>query len=326
MNVLNPVIVIFIIFLLLELLYFKIADKYDIIDKPNQRSSHTQITLRGGGVIFYFSALAYYILHPSYYYFILGLTLIALISFIDDVFTISNTIRILIHLLSISLLSYQIGLFSLPLLIIIPSIIVMIGIINAYNFMDGINGITAANSLAILLLLFIVNKDIQFIDVDFIIYSLLSVLVFAFFNFRQKAKCFAGDVGSVSMAFIILFLLGLLIIKTGNFSYILFLLVYGVDAIWTIVCRLMKKENIFEAHRTHLYQFLANELGFNKLLISFGYGLLQFIIGLVVIYYDNKSLSTQWIVSITITLILSVVYLLVKQNILKKLAQKINGR
>lgn len=308
------------LFLIIELLYFKIADKYNIIDKPNQRSSHAQITLRGGGIIFYFAALAYFILHPAYYYFFIGLTLIALISFLDDVFTISNTVRIIIHLLSISLLSFQIGLFNYSLLIIIPAVVVMIGIINAYNFMDGINGITACYSLSVLSLLYMVNKMVQFIEPDFIVYSVIALLVFAFFNFRQKAKCFAGDVGSVSMAFILIFLLGLLILKTGNLNYILFLLVYGVDTVWTIVRRLVRRENIFQAHRTHLYQFLANELGMNRLWISFGYGLLQWVIGFFVISYANQPLSIQWIYSLAIVVLSSGIYLWVKQQILRKAA------
>ena len=307
-----------IVLFVIELLYFKLANHYNITDKPNQRSSHTQITLRGGGVIFYFAALAYFVVHPSYYYFFIGLTFISLISFLDDVVTISNTIRIFFHLLSISLLSYQIGLFAFSLFIILPAIIVMIGIINAYNFMDGINGITAAYSLAILSLLLIVNKEVQFVESEFIIYALLSVLVFGFFNFRQKAKCFAGDVGSVSIAFILIFLLGMLIIKTSNFHYLLFLLVYGVDTIWTIVWRLMRKENIFKAHRTHLFQFLANEMGINKLWVSFSYSFLQFIIGLLVISYINKPLLIQWAWSLTIIILLSGIYLLFKQQILKK--------
>ena len=305
-------------FILIELIYFKIADKYNIIDKPNHRSSHTQITLRGGGVIFYFAALSYFIFHPAYYYFFIGLTLIALISFLDDIFTISNTIRILIHLLSISLLSYQIGLFSYPVFLILPAIIVMIGIINAYNFMDGINGITAYYSLSVLSLLYMVNKTVQFVEPVFILYVAVAVLVFAFFNFRQKAKCFAGDVGSVSMAFILIFLIGLLIMKTGNLIYLLFLLIYGLDAIWTILRRLSKKENIFQAHRTHLYQLMANEMGMNRLWISFSYGFLQLLVGGAVLFISQQTVLIQTVFAVSLIVGLSLIYLLFKHSILKK--------
>jgi UDP-N-acetylmuramyl pentapeptide phosphotransferase/UDP-N-acetylglucosamine-1-phosphate transferase len=194
----------------------------------------------------------------------------------------------------------------------------MIGIINAYNFMDGINGITACYSLAVLALLFWVNNEVHFIDADFILYCIMAVAVFAFFNFRKKAKCFAGDVGSVSIAFIILFLLGLLMVKTGNVIYVLFLLVYGLDAIWTIVRRLMRKENIFEAHRTHLYQLMANEMGMNRLLISLSYGLLQLVIGCGIIFLSKQSLATQVVISLSVILGFSLIYLVVKKNILQK--------
>src|SRR5690606_13748479 len=124
----------------------------------------------------------------------------------------------------------------------------------------------------------------NFIDQRLLIFSFVSVLVFSYFNFRKRAKTFAGDVGSVSIAYILLFSLGALILKTGNLIYLLFLTVYGIDAVWTIVQRMILKENIFEAHRSHLYQYLGNEAGFNKLIISFLYGFIQFIIGLSVIW------------------------------------------
>src|SRR5690606_13685992 len=142
-------------------------------------------------------------------------------------------------------------------------------------------------------LLVIVDNTHDFIAEDLILFSMMGVLVFAFFNFRLVAKCFAGDVGSVSIAFIILFALGALIFKTGNFIYILFLAVYGIDSVWTIIRRVANGENIFEAHRSHLYQFLSNEAGVNKLLISFLYGLVQFMIGLAVIYITEESFELQ---------------------------------
>ncbi|MBB1149748.1 glycosyltransferase family 4 protein [Myroides sp. NP-2] len=306
-----------------ELVYFKIADKYNIIDKPNERSSHTQITLRGGGVVFYFGALAFFIYSGfEYPYFFLGLTAITLISFLDDIFTLSNKIRLLIHLISVLLMFYQWDLFSLSWLWIIPALIGVIGTINAYNFMDGINGITAWYSMIVLALLATVNSDIHFIDQNLIIFTMLGAAVFAFFNFRVKAKAFAGDVGSVCMAFIVVFLLGQLIIATGNFIYILFLAIYGIDAVWTIVRRFLKKENIFQAHRSHLYQYLSNEADVNKLYVAFGYGLLQYFIGSSVIALTKESIGIQLGVGVAIIVVLSIVYLILKQNIIKKYVDK----
>ncbi|MDM1384242.1 glycosyltransferase family 4 protein [Myroides marinus] len=302
-----------------ELVYFKIADKYNIIDKPNERSSHTQITLRGGGVVFYFGALAYFIYSGfEYPYFIIGLTAITLISFLDDIFTLSNKIRLLVHLGSVLLMFYQWNLFELSWLWIVSALIGVIGTINAYNFMDGINGITAWYSIVVLALLALVNQTVGFVAMDLILFALLGAVVFAFFNFRTKAKAFAGDVGSVSMAFIVVFLLGQLIITTGNFSYILFLAVYGIDAVWTIVRRALNKENIFQAHRTHLYQYLSNEAKVNKLYVSFGYGVLQFIIGYAVILMTSQEMCTQVAFAGGVLVVMSVVYLVVKKKVIER--------
>lgn len=304
---------------ILELVYFKIADKFNIIDKPNERSSHTQITLRGGGVIFYIAALLYFIISDFQYpYFFLGLTMITLVSFMDDVMTLSNKIRLLVQLVSMLLMFYQVGMFSLAWWIIPVALVVSVGTINAYNFMDGINGITVSNSLAVLILLAIVNYSVPFVDADIIYYSILSCLVFGYFNFRNKAKAFAGDVGSVAIAFIILFLLAKLIVHTGNIIYILFLLVYGLDAVWTIVRRILKKENIFEAHRSHLYQFYANENKSNRLLISSIYGIIQLAIGFAIIAISKESFINQLLFSILLLIIGSSIYLLLKQNLIKK--------
>ena len=193
-----------------------------------------------------------------------------------------------------------------------------IGIINAYNFMDGINGITVFYSLSVLLLFAIANYFNPFIDSDFIYYSLLSCLVFGFFNFRNTAKCFAGDVGSVAMAFIILFLLIKLVIHTNNYIFVLFLLVYGVDTAWTIVRRLLRKENILLAHRTHLYQFFANENNSNRLLISTVYGMIQFLIGLLIIYISSQDFYVQWATALGLIVLCSVVYLWLKSYLIKK--------
>lgn len=312
-------IIIFIILFVLELLYFRIADRLNIIDKPNDRSSHTMITLRGGGIIFYFGALIYFIYSGfEYPWFFAGLTLMTIVSFLDDIFTLSNKIRLFIHFSSVLLMAYQLDLFDMPWYYLLIGFVVVVGVINAYNFMDGINGITACYSLAVGALLMIVNQQFSFVEKDLLIFSLLGVLVFGFFNFRTKAKCFAGDVGSVAIAYILLFALGLLILKTGNLIYILFLAIYGVDAVWTIIRRIGRGENIFEAHRSHLYQYLGNEAGVNKLLISFLYGAFQFGIGYMVIKYSNQSLQTRLIFSASLISLLSIIYLLLKAFIIKR--------
>lgn len=312
-----------ILLFLLELLYFKIAHKFDIIDKPNQRSSHTSVTLRGGGIIFYIAILIFFTQSGySYSWFMLGLTLMAGISFLDDILEISTRLRLAIHFTSVLLMAFQLGIFSPPWYYIVVTFIFVVGVINAYNFMDGINGLTAVYSLVICGLLYYVNQTVQFIEPDYLIYTFLGILVFAFFNFRNKAKCFAGDVGSVSIAYILLFALGTLIFKTGDFIYILFLAVYGVDAIWSIVRRLYLGENILEGHRTHLYQYLANEVGYNRLVISGLYATLQLLIGVLVINIARYDYETQWLFAALLLSVLSAVYLLIKQYIIRTYVSK----
>ncbi len=255
-------IIILVLLFVAELFYFRVADKFNIIDKPNERSSHSRITLRGGGIIFYFGALAYFLSnHWEYPWFMLALTLITFISFVDDIRSTSQGLRLVFHFTAMALMFYQWGLFSLSWWWIIIALIVCTGIINAYNFMDGINGITGGYSLVILGALAYINSEITaFAEPALINIVLCSVLVFCFFNFRKKAKCFAGDVGSVSIAFILLFLIGKLILTTGDFSWIILLVVYGVDSVLTIIHRLMLHENIGLPHRKHMYQLMANEL------------------------------------------------------------------
>lgn len=272
--------IILVLLFLAELFYFYIADKYNIIDKPNERSSHTQITLRGGGIIFYLGVLVYFLISQfEYPWFMLALTLVAVISFVDDIRSISQGLRLVFHFTAMGLMFYQWELFTLPWWTVVVALIACTGIINAYNFMDGINGITGGYSLVVLgALAFINHRVVSFVEPGLIYTMLCAVLVFNFFNFRKRAKCFAGDVGSVSIAFIILFLIGKLIIDTEDFSWIVLLAVYGADSVLTIVHRLMLHENIGLPHRKHLYQIMANELKIPHVAVSLTYMLVQAIV------------------------------------------------
>ena len=282
------VIILFLLFLT-ELFYFRVADKFNIIDKPNERSSHSRITLRGGGIIFYFGALAYFLTNDwEYPWFILALSLITFISFVDDIRSTSQGLRLVFHFSAMALMFYQWGLFSLSWWWIITALIVCTGIINAYNFMDGINGITGGYSLIILGALAYINEEMVSFAEPALIYTVLcSVVVFCFFNFRRKAKCFAGDVGSVSIAFILLFLIGKLILKTEDFSWMILLAVYGVDSVLTIIHRLMLHENIGLPHRKHMYQLMANELKIPHVVVSLVYMAVQAIVIIGYIYCQN---------------------------------------
>lgn len=312
---------------ILLLIYFKIADHYNIIDKPNHRSAHSEITLRGGGIIYPIAFLLFltnlFIGHNStdnfQNYFIFGLGMLALctISFIDDILDLSSKIRLVFHFISVTLLLYFINAFQLLPIWAIPILfIVIIGILNAYNFMDGINGMTGLYSLVILSTLLYINQNLtKFTDDNFIIYPIVASLVFLFFNFRKKAKCFMGDIGSMGVAFWVLALLGLLMMKTQDIKYILFLTVYGVDVVLTIVERFKLKENIFEAHRRHLYQLFSNEKKVSHLIISSIYTLLQLIINVLVILLKFPN----WFIFAMIILPILLLYIIIKYYIKKNL-------
>ena len=295
--------VILILLLVLELVYFRVADRFNIIDKPNQRSSHSTIVLRGGGIVFLLGVWiwAAFFGFPggnAYPLFLAAVTLAAGISFVDDVKSLPDAVRLAIQFVAMALLIGQLyvaageGSFladsSLPMLMLffVAALVVCVGATNIYNFMDGINGITAGYSLAVLVPLALMNARSEFIDGSFLVVAILAVLVFSFFNFRPrgKAKCFAGDVGSVGIAFVLLFAIGMLIVRTGDVSWLVFLLVYGVDGCLTICHRIMLHENLGEAHRKHAYQLMANELGLSHVVVSVIYMVLQLVISLGFIY------------------------------------------
>lgn len=332
--------IIFIILLLLELAYFKIADKFNIIDKPNERSSHSTIVLRGGGIIFLLGAWMWSIAFGFQYpWFLLGLTLVAGVSFIDDIHSLPDSVRLVMQFTAAALAFYQLGMLSgewfetngvlVGGLLILLALIVYVGATNVINFMDGINGITAGYALAVLLPLLAINcgskvqevqevQEVQggYVDQSLVFVSILSVLVFCIFNFRPKgkAKCFAGDVGSIGIAFIMLFLIGKAIIATGDLTYLIFLLVYGVDGVLTICHRIMLHENLGEAHRKHAYQLMANELKIGHVKVSMLYMAMQLVVSLGFIYVCPDNVLCHWMYLIGAFVVLAIAYVLFKKK------------
>ena len=305
-----------------EIIYFRIADKFNIIDKPNGRSSHSSIVLRGGGVIFIVGAWLYAAFYGVQLWpFLVGLTMIAGISFVDDVKPLPDSVRLVVQFIAMGLMFYQWGILHWEYCwIVILGLILCVGIINAYNFMDGINGITGGYSLAILIPLAWLNHNggtsiARFTDQNLIYVTILADFVFCFFNFRPrgKAKCFAGDVGSVGVAFILVYMVGALILKTGDFTYIMLLALYGVDSVLTIVHRILLHENIGQAHRKHVYQLMANELKMSHVTVSVIYMLLQLTIALGLILIPDTALC-HWGYLFVVLLLLALAYVLFKKK------------
>lgn len=317
-------ILLFIYALAILIFYIYLAKKFNIIDKPNSRSSHSQVTVRGGGMIFPIVALTWFFWSGFQYpMFFLGLFFLSIVSFLDDIFQLSSSIRFIVQLGTILLLFSNIGFALFPFWIWILMVFLAVGVLNSYNFMDGINGITAGYSSSVLFGLWVVNNfQVKFINNDFIYFMAISLLVFSLFNFRLKAKCFAGDVGSISIAFILVFMLALLIVKTHNPLYLLFLSIYGVESTLTIIYRIWLKENIFEPHRKHVYQLLANELRLAHPLISIIYSFIQLLICFIV-YTTIKSsidVSVHLTMAFCTLTILVLLFISARININKYLA------
>ena len=288
--------IIFLLLFILEVAYFKVADHFNIIDKPSERGSSKYITLRGGGIIFYFGALIWFLLSGFHFWlFFAGLSIVSILSFVDDVHSLSPRLRLPLQFVGILLLLCQLiwstcnGLcpdsahIFYILFFVIAGLIVCTGAMNIFNFMDGINGITGGYSLIVLAaILYTLNchtiqagESLAHWVSLLVTITLLADVVFCFFNFRSRAKCFAGDVGSVSIAFIILFSLGFIIVQTHDLSLLSFLVVYGVDGCLTIIHRLMLHEKISLPHRKHLFQIMANELHIPHVAVSLVYMLVQ---------------------------------------------------
>lgn len=316
--------IISLVLLALEVIYFCVADHFNIIDRPNQRSSHSSIVLRGGGVIFLLSVWIWSAFFGFHYpLFLAAVTLAAGVSFVDDIRSLPDSVRLVAQFAAMGLMIWQIfavgsDAFAFgdsvwaKVAFVLASLIVCVGATNIYNFMDGINGITAGYSLAVLIPLMLMNARVGFVEPAFLVVMVLAVLVFSVFNFRPrgKAKCFAGDVGSVGIAFIVLFAVGLLIARTGDITWLIFLLVYGVDGCLTICHRIMLHEKLGEAHRKHAYQLMANELKMSHPLVSVIYMAIQLVVSLGFIFLIPDTPLAHWLYLVCALIILCIAYVL----------------
>ena len=324
--------IVFVILLVIELLYFRVAQRLGIVDVPNSRSSHTSVMLRGGGVIFPLAIFLWAILLcmmggsmivMDYWPFLTGLLLLSVTGFIDDIHVLSATTRLIVQFLAVGMMLGQLVVESgwmtmdnwlLGGVLFVVAMIAFVGTVNIINFMDGVNGITAGYSLAVLMPLLILNNryETPFIPNSFLWVTALGAVVFALFNFRPKgkAKCFAGDVGSLSIGFILLFAIGRLIVKTGDVTWLLLLAIYGVDGYLTIVHRVMLHDNIGKAHRKHAYQLMANELKMSHIWVSLIYMTMQLAVSLVAIYVIPDTIVAHWIYLVAVGLVLALAYVL----------------
>ena len=296
--------------------YLRLARHFGIVDRPSDRSSHTSLTtIRGGGILFFVAELAAFLCtdfaHP---YFFAGLTLVATVSFIDDLRPLPKRYRLAAQFIGMALLLYETGMITNEIWAVAGLLIMGVGILNAYNFMDGINGMTAWYSLVCVGTLWFWQRQLQLpITDEFLPFAFIALLIFSCVNARRQAACFAGDVGSMSIAFVILFPLLQIIISTRTYVPMLLLSVYGVDSVLTILHRLYQRQNIFRAHRLHLFQLLVHQLNWPHLRVSALYSLIQLIINVLVINAVGWPAQYQWGLAGGVLVTLTTLYIVVRR-------------
>ena len=314
-------ILVLLVLILTSYAYLKLATRFKIIDKPNQRSSHTKITIRGGGIIFPISVLLFFFLNDYQYpFFVLGVFLISVVSFLDDIYTLSSKIRFPFQFIAVFLILYQISFPFTPIYLFAFYLIFGIGTVNMFNFMDGVNGITGIYSLVVLSGLFFINLNEHLINNDLIIYSSLSLLVFGYYNFRKKALFFAGDIGSIVIGMIVFFIGFLFAFKLSSPLILLLIIVYGADAGNTLLYRfLFTKESVLEPHRHHIYQKLVDIYKIPHLKISAIYGVVQLIVNWIVLKTYKLDLLTQYNIFFALILFFIFIYFLLFRILKKKM-------
>lgn len=301
------------------LLYMQTARRLGLMDLPNHRSSHTDGTIvRSGGVVFWLAALMIWVYNDFRFWSLFTrLTAGAAVSFLDDLRTVPKRYRLAVQGVAVGLLLHETGIYLSDYQLLLIALVVGVGVLNAYNFMDGINGITALYSLVTVGTLWywqclqpVVAPDGLFACVS------IALLIFSWFNVRRQAVCFAGDVGSVSIALIILYLLMQRISQTQTYLPVLLLAVYGVDTGLTIGHRLYQRQNIMQAHRQHLFQWLVHRLGWPHLSVSVLYAGLQLGINVLVLSAVNWFRTGRLLLAATVLLLLVAVYVILKRRLM----------
>ena len=261
------------------------------LDTPTERSNHETPKLKGAGIILIplilFSTSVVFFLEETLNYnwkIIFGFCLLlSFLSLLDDIKGVSAKIRLTFQIFcvfsSLYLFKDQLNIFtkSSEFLFFFNGIesfglgfifcflmLLWVWIINMFNFMDGMDGITSVqisslsiltNSLAIL----------GFIEENFIYFSLILLIIsFAFYSVNKPpSKIFLGDVGSIPLGFLAGFILIYnMIMYNLIFPFLIIMLYYLLDSVTTIILRFLKKENIFQAHSSHFYQKILRK-GYN---------------------------------------------------------------
>src|SRR3989338_9349960 len=270
----------------------RLGKKLGLIDNPNERSSHSIVTPIGGGVGIWLSFLVvgFLLIDPNYRLLIFVVGCIGLLGLINDRFEIPSKVRLLLQLIlsAVIVAAYaNISFFAHPtsflinLLFFLFFIIFISGTANFYNFMDGINGIAGLTGLVGFGLMAYFSYFVLNAHDIFLMSAVLAAgcLGFLPFNF-PRARVFMGDVGSIFLGFVFA---SFVVKMSANinifFCIIMFLCTFYSDATVTIFYRWRRGENLMQAHRSHLYQYMSNELGLPHWKVSMLYATVQLIVG-----------------------------------------------
>ena len=306
----------FLILLLAEAVYYALAKTLKIGVDANYRSSHTGFQLTGGGIVFIIALIACVCFYPKLFghhsVFIIGAILLAIVSFIDDIHNISPSFRLIVQIAVVGATFHQ-YLFNGNYDIFILIMLFGIGFVNAFNFMDGISGITGSYSIVALVSLYYSFSQHPaggpYLTLTMTL--VVAAIVFCIFNFQRRSMLFCGDVGAITMGFMLTYLMVNLIFITHDPTAITLFIVYGIDTSLTILQRIFKGDDIMQPHRLHLYQILVNQWGFSHAMVSTIYSATQFAINLA---YFMIPTSYHWTYLISLAIILPTIYFVVKRS------------
>ncbi len=277
--------------------YARVALHCNITDIPDHRSSHDTPIITGGGVLFLLAVWLFFVGSGfTYPYLILAVSIIGVISFIDDLHDLGVASRLPFQFLAILLVLVEADMLNLPWWWLPVLLIGGVGFINSYNFMDGINGINVLYSFVVIAGFYLLNTKEALVNSDLLHYLILSLLVFGFYNFRRKACFFGGDIGSMTIA-VILFYLGILFVYKLQTPLVLLLVaVYTADATVTVFYRMAKGEAITTSHRLHIFQKLVDTYGYSHLSVAMSYALVQLTCNYLVYQTYLLPLSIQYMI------------------------------
>lgn len=273
--------------------------RFEVQDQPNERSSHSVATPRGGGLALILVLIPAWLVWaeglgatlPGFRWVLAGTALVAVVSLLDDLRPIPAGLRFAAHGLAVALgvagtagagLVFQ-GLVP-PMIDHLAAGFLWLWFVNLYNFMDGIDGITGSQSIALGLGLglvaWLVGADQGLIALPFLLAA--GCAGFLVWNWAP-AKLFIGDVGSVPLGYLLGWLLLLLAANGYWASAAILPLYYLADASYTLIRRALRGEAIWRAHRQHFYQRAALARGSHAAIVLQILGLDAVLVGLALI-------------------------------------------